>query len=142
MSRIAIYRGFRVSERVARNLSKDPTKTNLLEEFWIKHQLHDEDQAQEHSTQPETPSAAKAKRRQSQTSPNGHRHGRKRALTAPSALAPPGECLSPHHPALSLPAFLDTFGPLVFPLYKAALLRKRVLLVGHAPVELACNYGE
>lgn len=49
--------------------------------------------------------------------------------------------MSPHHPALSLPIFLDTFGPLIFPLYKAALLRKRILLVGQAPVELACNFG-
>jgi len=142
VSRIATYKGFRVSERVARNLSQDPTKTDLLEDFWIKHQVHDEDMAQEPPMQPEIPSAAKAKRRQSQTSPNGQRHARKRAVTAASALVPPGQSLSPHHPALSLPAFLDTFGPLIFPLYKAALLRKRVLLVGHAPVELACNYGE
>ena len=50
--------------------------------------------------------------------------------------------VSSHHPALSLPLFLDTFGPLIFPLFKAALLRKRILLVGQAPVELACNFGQ
>ena len=66
---------------------------------------------------------------------------RKRAVTSASALAPPGQSLDPYHPALSLPSFLDTFGPLVFPLYKAALLRKRILLVGQAPVEQACNFG-
>ena len=38
--------------------------------------------------------------------------------------------------------FLDTFGPLIFPLYKTALLRKRILLVAQAPVELACNFGQ
>ena len=57
-------------------------------------------------------------------------------------LLPPGQTLTPFHPALSLPDFLDDFGPLVFPLQRAALLRKRILFVGHAPVEKACNYGE
>lgn len=126
---------------MGRKLSKDSTKTDLLEDFWSKYQQHDESIAQDPPMQPGTPSAAKSKRRQSQTSPNGQRHSRKRAVTAASAIAPPGQSLSPHHPALSLPTFLETFGPLIFPLYKAALLRKRVLLVGHAPVELACNYG-
>lgn len=127
---------------MARNLSKDPTKTQSLEDYWIIHQLHDEDDAQEQAIQPESPSADKAKRRKSQASPNGQVRSRKRAVTEASALAPPGQSLSPHHPALSLPAFLDIFGPLIFPLYKAALLRKRILLVGQAPVELACNFGE
>ena len=56
-------------------------------------------------------------------------------------LGSPGQGLSPHHPALSLPRLLDTFGPLVYPLYKAALLRKRILMVTQAPVELSCNFG-
>jgi hypothetical protein len=49
--------------------------------------------------------------------------------------------LTPFHPASSLPAFMDSFGPLMFPLYRAALLRKRVLFMGEAPVQAACNYG-
>lgn len=53
----------------------------------------------------------------------------------------PDQLLPSHHPALSLPAFLDAFGPLIFPLYKAALLRKRILLVAQAPVEQTCNFG-
>ncbi|KAJ5352061.1 Protein of unknown function DUF2347 [Penicillium brevicompactum] len=48
--------------------------------------------------------------------------------------------LTPSHPASSLPDFLDTFGPLVFPLYRAALLRKRILFMGEAPVHTPCNY--
>ena len=124
---------------MVRTLSKDPTKTDPLEEFWVKHQEHDEDEYRELAAQPESPSIGKDKRRRSQPSPNDRVRTRKRAVTAASALA---QSLSPHHPALSLPVFLDAFGPLVFPLYKAALLRKRILLVGQAPVELACNYGE
>jgi hypothetical protein len=50
--------------------------------------------------------------------------------------------LSPFHPASSLLDFFDTFGPLMFPLYRLALLRKRILFVGQAPVLRACNYGK
>lgn len=34
------------------------------------------------------------------------------------------------------------FGPLLFPLYRAALLRQRILIVTEAPVEFACNLGK
>ncbi len=36
---------------------------------------------------------------------------------------------------------LDTFGPLVFPIYRAALLRKRILISCHAPVRQMCDFG-
>ncbi|CAG7951871.1 unnamed protein product [Penicillium salamii] len=48
--------------------------------------------------------------------------------------------LTPFHPASSLPDFLESFGPLVFPLYRAALLRKRILFMGEVPVHTPCNY--
>ncbi|CAG8152435.1 unnamed protein product [Penicillium olsonii] len=48
--------------------------------------------------------------------------------------------LTPFHPASSLPEFLESLGPLVFPLYRAALLRKRILFMGEAPVHTPCNY--
>ncbi|KAJ5161993.1 hypothetical protein N7492_007385 [Penicillium capsulatum] len=48
--------------------------------------------------------------------------------------------LTPSHPASSLPDFLDSFGPLIFPLYRAALLRKRILFMAEAPVQTPCNY--
>lgn len=44
-----------------------------------------------------------------------------------------------NHPALYMPDFLDSFGPLIFPLYRAALLRKRMLLLSHPPVQHNCN---
>lgn len=75
---------------------------------------------------------------------NGQLDGyqKSRAMSA-STLFTPGNAhtLTPHHPAATLLEFLHIFGPLVFPLYRAALLRKRVLLVTEAPVELACNIG-
>ena len=123
-----------------RTLVQDPAKTQVLEDFWLAHQLPSEEDSQNEAA--ESLSDGQAKRRQSQASPNGKPRTRSRAVSTASALVSPGQSLSPHHPALSLPVLLDTFGPLIFPLYKAALLRKRILLVGQAPVELACNFGE
>lgn len=49
--------------------------------------------------------------------------------------------LSPYHPAWSLTKLLDRFGPLIFPVYRAALLRKRILISCHVPVREICDFG-
>ncbi|KAF3926972.1 hypothetical protein ABW20_dc0108441 [Dactylellina cionopaga] len=67
-------------------------------------------------------------------------HLRHRSISDATALLLPGQSLSPHHPALSLPDYVLTFGPLIFPLHRAALMRKRILIVADAPVEKACNF--
>jgi hypothetical protein len=51
------------------------------------------------------------------------------------------EQLPKNHPALAIVQYMDTFGPLVFRLQQAALLRKRILFVGSAPVRTACEFG-
>lgn len=126
--------------RKNRHLVQDPSKTQPLEDFWTTHQSQDGDESADSEPHADSPSVDRVHRKQNK--PNGRARTRNRAISTASALAPPGQSLSPHHPALSLPTFLDTFGPLIFPLYKAALLRKRILLVGQAPVELACNFGK
>ncbi|KAK9455502.1 hypothetical protein V1511DRAFT_497919 [Dipodascopsis uninucleata] len=47
------------------------------------------------------------------------------------------------HPAHSIPLFLDILGPLVWKVWKAALARERILIVGDIPIEQGCNmvYG-
>ncbi|KAL8961349.1 MAG: hypothetical protein Q9193_002089 [Seirophora villosa] len=125
---------------LANELVKDPSNTDALEGYWQDHQDHKDDSAAGPSSGEGSPSAMRENRRRSKSSPNGQPPTRNRAVSSASALAPPGQTLSAHHPALSLSTFLNTFGPLVFPLYKAALLRKRILLVGQAPVEAACNF--
>ena len=120
---------------------EDPEKTQPLEDFWQQHQINDDNTDSQKSPELSSPSADRNKRRQGQPSPNGQMRTRRRAISTASALAPSGQGVSSHHPALSLPSFIDTFGPLIFPLYRAAMLRKRILLLGQAPVELACNYG-
>jgi hypothetical protein len=49
--------------------------------------------------------------------------------------------LPPYHPAYSILGYLDTFGPLAFPLHRLALLRKRVLVITPVPVKAPCEYG-
>jgi hypothetical protein len=67
---------------------------------------------------------------------------RNRAISDAIVLETSRPALTPFHPASSLPDFLDSFGPLIFPLYRAALLRRRVLFMAEAPVQLPCNYGK
>ncbi|KAL8822690.1 MAG: hypothetical protein Q9191_006577 [Dirinaria sp. TL-2023a] len=127
--------------RLARIMVSDPKNTQPLEDFWIEHHLQEEQQPSTQRSQPSSPSTGRERRRSEQSSPSQPNRARARAISTASALAPPYKGVSSHHPALSLVTLLDNFGPLVFPLYRAALLRKRILLVGHAPVELACNFG-
>ncbi|KAL2824127.1 hypothetical protein BDW59DRAFT_147872 [Aspergillus cavernicola] len=65
---------------------------------------------------------------------------RNRAISDAIVLETSRPALTPFHPASSLPDFLDSFGPLLFPLYRAALLRRRVLFMAEAPVQMPCNY--
>ncbi|KAJ5614964.1 hypothetical protein N7537_000078 [Penicillium hordei] len=65
---------------------------------------------------------------------------RNRAFSDAMVLESFRPALTPFHPASSLPDFTECFGPLIFPLYRAALLRKRILFMGEAPVHSSCNY--
>jgi len=68
-------------------------------------------------------------------------HGRNRSASDGTVLLPAGHTLSAHHPAWSLPHLLEIFGPLIFPIHRAALLRKRILITAHAPVQETCDFG-
>jgi hypothetical protein len=70
----------------------------------------------------------------------GH-SSRNRAFSDAMVLETFKPALTPFHPASSLPGFTECFGPLIFPLYRAALLRKRILFMGEAPVHTSCNFG-
>jgi hypothetical protein len=112
-----------------------------LEEYYEVNKIHDT--AEVPDSPAESPSSLRY-RPSSRYKPPFDRlsnHTRKRSISDTAALVAPGQTLSLYHPALSLPEFVDTFGPLVFPLYRAALNRQRILLITGAPVELACNYG-
>jgi len=101
----------------------DPNKTGPLENYWNQYRIQD-------VLRPETSDS------QSNFAP---RKGRSLS-TATAVLA--DQILPPEHPALSVLEYLDTFGPLVFPLHRLALLRKRILLVKSPPVQLTCDFGK
>ncbi|KAK4193621.1 hypothetical protein QBC35DRAFT_1537 [Podospora australis] len=124
-------------KEMACKLSEDRKQTQILEEYW------DRNGALETSApQPlkETPLASPAFSFGAFRPTPGKGHTRNRSASDGTALIPPGHRLSPYHPAWSLTSLLDTFGPLVFPIHRAALLRKRILISCHAPVHEVCNF--
>ena len=104
--------------------------TSPLEEYWEKHRSdgaegRGQDGSKETNSQEQTAS------------------GRRKARSSSDAalLGRAGHTLSNDHPAISMRKHLDTFGPLLFPLYRAALLRKRILILTHTPVKEVCDLG-
>lgn len=73
---------------------------------------------------------------------NGRKgHSRARALSNVTAIVASDQHLPPFHPARSMLEYVEVFGPLVFRLQQAALLRKRILFVTSAPVRTCCEFG-
>lgn len=123
---------------IAAELAADRQRTHILEEYWEKNG------AQETSVpQPlkDTPLASPVLSVKASRTGLGRSHLRNRSASDGTALIPPGHRLSPFHPAWSLTSLLETFGPLIFPIHRAALLRKRILISCHAPVHEVCNFG-
>ncbi|KAI1154247.1 hypothetical protein F4825DRAFT_198710 [Nemania diffusa] len=120
---------------IASKLAANSKDIATLEEYWEKNQARDStDDSAAPKDDPESPIAALSSSRTPQS------HTRNRSASDGTALMLPGHRLSPFHPAWSLTKLLDAFGPLIFPIHRAALLRKRILISGHAPVEQACNF--
>ncbi|KOS19208.1 Protein LCHN [Escovopsis weberi] len=117
---------------MASTLVKNRNKTELLEAYWHANKANDGD------PKLSEPLASAA------LSPLNERpskiRGRSRSVVSNSALFNPDHKLSPFHPAWSLTSLLDRFGPLIFPIHRAALLRKRILISCHAPVNQACDF--
>lgn len=125
-------------KELAARLAQDREQTALLDEYWEKNGLRESSAPQplKDASLDSPIFSIKASR------PGPARgHSRKRSASDGTVLIPPGHRLSPFHPAWSLTALLDTFGPLIFPIHRAALLRKRILIACHAPVHEICNFG-
>lgn len=113
-----------------------PDDTTALEEFWNQNKLAD------NWTSTKSPSASRTSLINTDGTndrPIGYQKSRSMSTGTIALSAMQG--LSPHHPATALIESLRLFGPLIFPLYRAALVRKRILFVGEAPVEFTCNLG-
>ncbi|KAK8082930.1 hypothetical protein PG996_001711 [Apiospora saccharicola] len=134
-------------KEMASQLADDAKRTQLLEEYWEKHQARDEQDAADATTKEPAASApttttTTTTTTQSQQQPRTPKRAnlRSRSASDGAALLQPEHKLSNFHPAWSLKKLLDTFGPLIFPIHRAALLRKRILISCHAPVQEINNF--
>ncbi|KAF2677666.1 hypothetical protein K458DRAFT_157335 [Lentithecium fluviatile CBS 122367] len=107
--------------KLATALADDVSATTPLEEFW-------DEQSRPKGKEAKEGDAMKKG------------HSRARALSTITAVVPSDQRLPPFHPALSMLKYVEVFGPLVFRLQQAALLRKRILFVGSAPVRVCCEF--
>jgi hypothetical protein len=114
----------------------DIDNAERLEQYWKKHKT----QEGERPKRPPLDSPLSYRASASNGQPNGAR--RSRGMSDAAALTGALRSFSAHHPALSLTGFTKLFGPLIFPLYRSALLRKRILLVGEPPVRQNCEFGK
>ncbi|KAM0324377.1 hypothetical protein ACHAQA_008158 [Verticillium albo-atrum] len=123
-------------KEMAVKLAEDRKRTGLLEAYWTKAK------SQEGTTQepPRADSLLESPLVGAHTPKLKQGHTRNRSASDGTVLIQPGNRLSSHHPAWSLTSLLDTFGPLLFPIQRAALLRKRILISCHAPVHEMCNF--
>lgn len=120
---------------MAASLARDRKQTRVLDEYW--EHCGTRDPGRQPDPIKDSPMASPALGKRS--IPQGH--ARNRSASEGGLLMQPGHRLSPFHPAWSLNNLLDTFGPLIFPIHRAALLRKRILISTHAPVNEVCNFG-
>ncbi|KAE9969513.1 hypothetical protein EG327_010626 [Venturia inaequalis] len=111
-------------KHLARQLVTHNDNLSSLEEYWDEHKAPS-DSSGESSEDPISPFTAAQRR--------------VRPISSVS-LAPPNQTLPPFHPAHTILEYLDTFGPLLFPLHRAALLRKRILFITPPPMKLTCEY--
>lgn len=123
-------------------LANDRKQTDILEQYWAKNGARDPISPQTLDDTPLPPLRSPSiSFKPSRHPEHGKGHARNRSASDGASLIAPGHGLSPFHPAWSLTALLETFGPLIFPIYRAALLRKRILISTHAPVHEVCNFG-
>lgn len=71
-----------------------------------------------------------------ESSNNSVRRKRARGFTESLSLQEPSI-----HPARSSRRLMEFFGPLIFPLHRASLLRKRILIITHPPMQTCCDMG-
>lgn len=115
---------------LAREVVRDTSDTRALEQFWKRHRSDE--------AAPRSPHSASHSLTGSSAETGSKR--RKRASSeATLAGFNVGGPWPADHPALHVPAMLNIFGPLLFPLHRAALARKRVLVLGSPSVQNHAN---
>ncbi|KAF7118757.1 hypothetical protein CNMCM5793_008381 [Aspergillus hiratsukae] len=117
-------------KELAETYAKDMANTQPLSDYWDNFEIRVNDESTIPADSPlESPVSLRFRERPDNLQRN-------RAFSDAIVLEASRPALTPFHPASSLPEFLDSFGPLIFPLYRAALLRKRILFMAEAPVHI------
>ncbi|KAL4880204.1 hypothetical protein BJY04DRAFT_191906 [Aspergillus karnatakaensis] len=124
-------------KELAQRYSEHAFDTHRLTEYWETYELSTNDTS---AVPPDSPLESPLSFRLRAHGERPDPLQRNRAISDAIVLETSRPALTPFHPASSLPNFLDSFGPLIFPLYRAALLRRRVLFMAEAPVQVPCNY--
>jgi hypothetical protein len=122
-------------KKLAKQCANNISDTQVLAEYWDKHHVRDNEPRLE-DTPPDSPAVL----RRSLQSDRPDNLQSRISISESTGLETTKPFLAPYHPALSLPDFVENFGPLIFPLYRASLLRKRILIVTEAPVQTSCDY--
>lgn len=119
---------------LARERVRDAQRSQGLEQFWKENKGENSGDG--------TPVSPSAVRRASLpvTAIDANRKRKRATSDASGNMFPAMQALPPDHPAVSMFALLDMFGPLIFPLHRATLLRKRILLLTTPPVQESCNF--
>jgi hypothetical protein len=124
-------------KELAQSHAEHPFDFHRLSEYWEKYELSANEIS---AVPPDSPLESPLSFRLRAPGDRPDHLQRNRAISDAMVLETPRPALTPFHPASSLPDFLTNFGPLLFPLYRAALLRKRIIFMAEAPVQIPCNY--
>ncbi|EME85700.1 uncharacterized protein MYCFIDRAFT_213962, partial [Pseudocercospora fijiensis CIRAD86] len=110
---------------LSKHLVHNSTDTRPLELFWTKYRS---------DADPRRKSAGPAS-----SSPGGGKKRKRSGSDATLAGFNADGAWPLDHPALSVPNILETFGPLLFPIHRAALSRRRILFLGSPSVQRNVN---
>ncbi|KAE8351267.1 hypothetical protein BDV28DRAFT_23144 [Aspergillus coremiiformis] len=124
-------------KKLAQNYALDMSNTESLSKYWETYEIRESDLS---GMPPDSPLESPLSLRLRAHGGRQDSSTRSRTFSDAIVLETPRPALTPFHPASSLPEFLDSFGPLIYPLHRATLLRKRILFMAEAPVHMPCNY--
>lgn len=117
-------------KRLAQDIVSNGHKSEALEQYWEQHQVKEAPASlpgsSSSSRRLSTPTDLDRKRKRARSDASGHISGK--------------DTLPEDHPAQSISDLLNVFGPLLFPIYRLTLLRKRILILGNPPVQQSCNF--
>ncbi|KAI9675717.1 MAG: hypothetical protein M1817_001084 [Caeruleum heppii] len=135
-----------MAQHLARRMVEDKSlvdatsRQESLEHYWNTFQMNEDDDESRTRSPDESSASLKYQSPPSMKLKNVDEHMRSRSVSDGIAVMNANPSLSPFHPAESLSQFVDVFGPLIFPLQRAALLRKRILILCEAPVQQPCYF--